>query len=140
MSLSVNCQEEVVFLPDGYFRDQAEQYPHLSPTISTLRIVEQCAIWDVGRADPSIDEPVESDIPALVLVGQYDPIHPRSSSEAIVSSLPNSTLVEIPGLGHGTVGVHPCPTSLLAAFVSAPSAPVDLSCVATMAAPAWLVP
>jgi pimeloyl-ACP methyl ester carboxylesterase len=140
MSLSVTCQEEVAFLPEGYFRDQAAQYPHLAAVINTYRIVEQCAIWDVGRADPVIDQPVQSDIPALLLVGQYDPVHPRSSAEAIASGLPNSTLVEIPGLGHGTVGVHPCPTSLLAAFVSDPSSPVDVACVAAMPAPQWLLP
>jgi pimeloyl-ACP methyl ester carboxylesterase len=140
MFLSVNCQEEVAFLPDGYFREQAAQYPHLAAVITTNRIVEECAIWDVGQADQIIDQPVQSDIPALLLVGQYDPVHPRSSAEAIASGLPNSTVVEIPGLGHGTVGVHPCPTSLLAAFVADPAAPVDVACVAAMPAPEWLLP
>jgi len=139
MALSVNCQEEVAFLPPGFFEQQATQYPLLAPAISLDRNVHDCELWDVGQADASIDEPVTSDIPALVLVGELDPVHPRSSAESIASGLSRSTLVELPGLGHGTINVHACPTSLVAPFLDDPTAPVDTGCVAELAPPAWLL-
>ena len=140
MSLSVECQEEVAFLPDGFFGAQAAQLPLLAPAISVDRSVDGCRIWDVGRADPSIESPVISDVPTLLLVGQYDPVHPRPSSEEIASGLSNSTLVEFPGLGHGTFGASPCPDSVMSAFLHDPAAPVDATCAIAMPPPAWVLP
>lgn len=140
MSWSVNCQEEVAFLADDHFERQAEQFPELSAAILADRTVDECAVWDVGRADPSIEHPVVSDIPALILVGEYDPVHPLSSSEAIAGGLSRATLVELPGLGHGTLDAHPCAADLVVGFLADPAAPVDTSCVAAMPPPAWVVP
>ncbi len=137
MELSVDCQEEIAFLPAGFFAAQAAEYPQLAPAILADRSVETCALWDVGRADASIEAPVTSDLPALLLVGEYDPVHPRGSSEQIASGLSHATLVELPGLGHGTLGVQPCPTSLVVAFLADPAAPVDTGCAAAMPPPAW---
>jgi pimeloyl-ACP methyl ester carboxylesterase len=139
MAFSVNCQEEIAFLPGGFFEHQAAQFPTLAPVILTNRAIDACRIWGLGRADPSIDEPVHSDIPALVLVGQYDPVNPRTSSEQVAAGLSRSTLIEFPGLGHRTVTAHPCPASLIAPFLDDPTAPVDTSCVDEMPAPAWLL-
>jgi len=75
-----------------------------------------------------------------VLVGEYDPVHPRSSGEAITAGLPNATLLELPGLGHGTVRVHECPRQIAHAFLIDPARAVDDGCIATMPAPAWAVP
>jgi hypothetical protein len=140
MSLSVECQEEVAFLPPDIFERQARQLPDLARAIAASQPFDECEEWDVAAADPSIDAPVDSDIPALLLVGEYDPVHPRESAEAIVGHLSNATLVELPGLGHGTVGIRLCPTSLMASFIDGPTAPVDTTCVDRMGPPDWFVP
>ena len=140
MALSVNCQEEVAYLSAGFFDEQAAELPELASVITEPTILDDCAVWDVGRADASIDEAVESDVPALVLVGQFDPVHPRSSSEAIVAGLPNATLHELPGLGHGTVRAHECPRLMARAFLVDPTTSPDDGCIGTMPAPAWALP
>jgi pimeloyl-ACP methyl ester carboxylesterase len=140
MGLSVNCQEEIAFLDDGFFDAQAEQLPQLASVIADPTILDDCAVWDVGRADPSIEEPVESEVPALILFGEYDPVHPRSSSEGLAAGLPKSTVIEVPGLGHGTVQVDDCPRDIARAFLVDPTAAPDAGCTATMPAPAWALP
>jgi pimeloyl-ACP methyl ester carboxylesterase len=140
MALSVNCREEVAFLSPDTFERLAAQAPVLAGAILGSAPFAGCADWDAGAADASVEAPVVSEVPALVLVGQYDPVHPRASSEAIVDGLSHATLVEIPGLGHGTVGVDPCPTSLVRLFLDEPGAPVDTGCVAGMGGPVWALP
>jgi pimeloyl-ACP methyl ester carboxylesterase len=140
MGLSVECQDEVAFLPAGLFDRQARELPLLAEVVLDEQRLDECAAWDVGRGDPSVEEPVTSAVPALVLVGEYDPVHPRSMSDAIAAGLPQSTLVELPGVGHGTVRSSDCATAIMRAFLADPTAAVDVSCVDAMGPPAWLVP
>jgi pimeloyl-ACP methyl ester carboxylesterase len=138
MALSVNCREELAFLPDGHFQAQAALLPMLAPVLELQAADDWCPIWDVGTADPAIDEPVVSDIPALVLVGEFDPVHPESAARSIARGLSNSTLVVVPGLGHGTLFEADCPRQILSSFLSDPSNVVDDSCVADMTPVVWV--
>ena len=138
--LSVNCREEVAFLDRLTFVEQAEELPRYRDVILQPGDTELCDVWDVGKADASVDEPVESDVPALLLVGELDPVHPRSSSEAIAEHLPNSHVFELPGLGHGVAKAHPCPTAMVREFLLDPSSTPDDSCVAEMPGPMWVLP
>ena len=133
--LSDNCREEVAYAPRSTFIRQARELPDFKRVILDDTFRDECQVWDVGRADPSVDRPVRSKIPALLLVGQFDPVHPRASSEAIAKYLPNSTVVEFPGIGHGTEFAHECPRSILRAFVADPTGPVDTACVDAMSPP-----
>ena len=82
---------------------------------------------------------MSSDIPSLFLGDEYDPVTPPGDTEATSARFPNGTYLEFPGLGHGAVFSHRCPTSIMLAFISDPSAPLDTACIATMGAPAWTV-
>jgi pimeloyl-ACP methyl ester carboxylesterase len=92
----------------------------------------------VAPAPPEFNEPVVSDVPALVLADEYDPITPPADSRAAAETLSSSTFVEFPGLGHGAVFSAPCPEAVYKSFLADPSAP-DTSCVAGMGPPAWTV-
>jgi pimeloyl-ACP methyl ester carboxylesterase len=140
MALSVNCREEVPFLPADFPDEQRAEYPALAPGIGAERWQDECRIWDVAAADHTIDSPVESDVPALIFSGEFDPIHPPSDAHRIADEgLSHATVVEVPGLGHGVLLRDPCPDGVMAAFLADPSAPVDASCVADMPEPDWLV-
>ena len=130
--LSVNCREEVAYAPRSAFVRQARRLPDFRRVVLDDTFRDECHAWSVGKAARDVDRPVRSTIPALVLVGEFDPVHPRSSSEAIAKYLPNSTVVEFPGIGHGTEFAHDCPRSILQAFVADPDAPVDQACVGRM--------
>jgi pimeloyl-ACP methyl ester carboxylesterase len=98
-----------------------------------------CDVWDVEPVDASFNEPVSSDVASLFLGNEYDPVTPPGDTEATAARFPNGTYVEFPGLGHGAVFAHGCPTSIFLAFIADPTAPVDTSCVATMGPPEWTV-
>lgn len=136
-NLSDNCREEAAFAPRAEFVRQARELPRFRRVVLDDTFREECRVWDAGRADAAVDRPVRSRVPALLLVGEFDPVHPRSSSDAIARFLPNSTVVEFPGIGHGTQFAHDCPRSILRAFVLDPTAAVDTSCVDAMEPPAF---
>jgi pimeloyl-ACP methyl ester carboxylesterase len=141
MRMSVQCQEEVAFLDEDHFDRVADRLPEeLRPVAEDPEWPDECEVWDVGRADASINEPVESDIPVLLLVGEYDPVHPAATSKEAAEGFESGSLLEVPGLGHGTVRVHGCPRALARAFLRDPASPVDGSCLEEMPAPQWLLP
>ena len=129
--LSDNCREEVAFLAPGALARQARELPRLARVIADETTRKRCRVWKVGRAPAVIDRPVQNDLPTLLLVGEYDPVHPRESSEAILGHSSRGQLVELPALGHGTVD-QACPRSIMQAFLADPTAALDLSCVAGM--------
>jgi CubicO group peptidase (beta-lactamase class C family)/pimeloyl-ACP methyl ester carboxylesterase len=76
----------------------------------------------------SFREPVETNIPVLVLGGAFDPITSSSGNQAAADQLENSTFVEIADGSHFVVGTSACARSLLASFVNDPHAAVDTAC------------
>ncbi|NIT65351.1 MAG: alpha/beta hydrolase, partial [Gemmatimonadetes bacterium] len=61
----------------------------------------QCELWQSGAADPVENQAVSSDIPTLVLGGEFDPITPPQYGRQAAATLPNSFFFQYPGLGHG---------------------------------------
>jgi pimeloyl-ACP methyl ester carboxylesterase len=90
-----------------------------------------CRGWG-GEPDPSDDEPVESDIPVLILAGQFDPVTPPTWGKAVAERLENSAFVEFPGQGHGVTLDTPCAFEIMDLFLTSPYAKPDLSCVSEM--------
>jgi pimeloyl-ACP methyl ester carboxylesterase len=141
MAMTVNCREEISFLEPDHFEEQAEELPLLAAAISTeAGLFDGCELWDVGEADHSFDEPVASGVPALILVGEFDPVHPASDARAIADGLPNATVVELPGLGHGTLFTSECAATLAAVFLQDPAAPIGTACVDAVGDVEWLLP
>ena len=98
-----------------------------------------CEAWDLTPLAPAASHDVESDRPALVLAGSYDPVTPPSWSRGTAEHLPNSTFVEFPGHGHDVNSDNPCAASLEARFVADPAAELDTSCVETAPQPAFIL-
>ena len=146
MQYSVQCGEEVHFSTSGEFADAAEAYPetrNLFHSSSNLGepIFTICEIWGASEADPIENEPVSSDIPTLVLVGEYDPIISPAWGELAAETLDNSFYCEFPGVGHGaSITGGECPLSIALAFLDNPTTEPDGSCVAEMSGPDFFVP
>lgn len=99
--------------------------PMLGPGLEAV-----CDVWEVEPASPDTFEPVSSDVPALVVTGQFDQITPPSYGEAVAAALPNATYVEIPGVGHSPLlNVGVCGAAVLLAFVADPLGDLDTSCL-----------
>ena len=143
MHLSVQCAEEVPFAdpvtvaaaddPFPEFVDLFEISSNVGPGVFDL-----CDIWDVEPSGAVEALPVVSDIPTLVLSGEYDPITPPAWGELAAASLSNSTYVLALGLGHGVSLGSPCTTDLALAFIDDPTGELDTSCIDDLRPPAWV--
>lgn len=90
-----------------------------------------CETWTDGeRADEIEDQPVESDIPTLIVVGEYDPITPPEWSQRAAETLSNSYYYQFPGVGHSVwFGGGRCGTTLISSFIANPFTEPNATCI-----------
>jgi hypothetical protein len=99
-----------------------------------LRASEQavCAEWPIGQPDPVERQPIRSDVPSLILAGEYDSLSPPAWSRTAAESLSQASLVEFPGVGHAPTRDVDCVIEIRDAFLADPTRALDLACVAEM--------
>jgi pimeloyl-ACP methyl ester carboxylesterase len=134
MSYSVLCYEEAPFDDSEAIKAAIENYPQLRGFLPFRSERSICEIWGAGKATPVETEPVSSDIPTLILAGEYDPITPPYWGETAAETLSQSFFYEFPGLGHAVTNSD-CPRSIAAAFLDDPNTAPDASCSARMSNP-----
>jgi len=76
---------------------------------------EACAIWPHARSAET-GRAVSAAVPALLLVGAFDPVTPPRFAEAVARGLPNSTVLVVPGMAHA--GAERCVESIVSGFVT----------------------
>jgi pimeloyl-ACP methyl ester carboxylesterase len=129
MRSSVICAEDAPFYPaapaaEGYLGD-----------VLTRALASACAIWPHGEADADARAPVASDVPALLLSGERDPVTPPQYGAAVAAGLPNSLHLVAAGQGHN-IFFRGCIPGLVADFLSAGGvAGLDTGCVERLEAP-----
>lgn len=134
MYLSVQCHEEASFTTLEAIEEGLDPYPLIEAAFrggSTGGdfMLEACAVWGAGAADPIENQPVVSDISTLVFAGEYDPITPPRWGMAVTDNLSNATFVQIPGGAHGA-SIAECPRSVIFSFLADPSGTPNVACVA----------
>ncbi len=135
---SVNCADQQDSVDADELRETGLTEPMFGTIVSAQPIPLVCEVWDVPSNEPSFHDIPDATVPVLVFGDEYDPITPPEASEHTATELGDlATFVFFPGLGHGATDAHPCPTSIFQAFVEAPADEVDVTCVATMPAPAF---
>lgn len=134
MHYSVECREEFPFgSAEGYLAS-IEEYPDFRHGLD-MPIIDICELWDVPPADAIENEPVTSDIPTLVLAGEYDPITPPRWGEQVAQDLSQGYYFAFPGVGHGASLADICPAQITFDFLSDPTVRPDSSCIAGMNGP-----
>ncbi|MEU9046217.1 MULTISPECIES: alpha/beta fold hydrolase [unclassified Kitasatospora] len=88
-----------------------------------------CRAWDVPDRTAIQRVATVSDVPTLVVSGTFDSKTGASWGPFTARTLSRSTTVRIPGIGHWVVPQSPCAQSVLASFLTHPTAP-DTGCVA----------
>ena len=88
-----------------------------------------CAAWPVERLPDDAFEPVTSDVPTLLISGQFDPITPPENADMVAAHLSHSYVYTFPGLGHAVLGDHQCPLAMVLDFVNDPSHAPDSRCI-----------
>ncbi len=131
---SVICHEEYIFGDYATAEAVAEseapeeiQAALLQPVADQFQV---CSYWGAGRAAAIENDPVFSDIPALILAGQYDVATPLPWAYQTSQSLANDFLFEFPGNGHALLSGNPCAISITDAFLSQPGQEPPSDCLA----------
>jgi pimeloyl-ACP methyl ester carboxylesterase len=131
MQLSVTCSEDVPWL-----RANPDDTSLIGAAMVTF-LQAQCEVWPVPRAPAAFKQPVDSDLPVLLLSGEFDPVTPPSYAERALATLGNARHLVAPGQGH-IVQMRGCMPRLLTRFIrDASVAGLDAECVADMSAPGF---
>ena len=117
-----------------YFRDSTKvRYAAYLATNSPYRVMN--AYLDFYLTDQRIITdslahiPIESDIPALILSGSYDPMTPPSYNKFMAASFSNHFYIEVPRVGHAVgPSISRCGSPLLKQFIDNPNQRPDNSC------------
>ncbi len=121
-----------------------EEFPVLAGAIGTeesiRRKAELCSKLGMSPRDPAEYLPVETEIPALLIVGDMDPITPPPLARAILPGFSNGTLVVFPWAGHGPSRSVECAGDMLNLFFDDPDAEPALDCVDRMERPDFYAP
>jgi pimeloyl-ACP methyl ester carboxylesterase len=141
MYLAVQCNEEYPFSSIPEVEAAVLAHPYSAPLYPDIAgEFAVCDLWGAGTADGIEDTLVASDIPALVLAGQFDPITPPRYGMFAAESLRQSYFFEFPGLAHGVSTADDCPLGITLDFLDNPAAAPDAACIGAMAGPSFLTP
>jgi pimeloyl-ACP methyl ester carboxylesterase len=143
MTFSVQCNEETSFSTLEQYEDELLNYPDLAPYLQDSILgnfgYRVCIFWDAGQADARENGPVTSDIPTLILQGEFDPITPPVWGQHAAETLSNSYYHLYPGVGHGA-GVTECAREMMIAFILDPGQDPDGSCIENMSELKFIIP
>ena len=96
-----------------------------------------CEGWDAGAAPPLENKPVNSDVPALVFGGQYDPVTPARYARMAADTLSHSFYYEFPYVAHAVMRSNECALQIGLAFLDNPTTEPDASCLEEQERPAF---
>lgn len=142
MATAVNCNEEVAFyraedLPQataGVRRELIDADIGIGDVPTLQEAKDICATWGARPPNTEQDQPVVSDIPTLVLAGQFDPVTPPDWGRLAAQTLSRSYVFEFPGTGHGVIYARPtCGFDVVSAFLADPAAKPDATCIGGLA-------
>ncbi|MEM9543074.1 MAG: alpha/beta hydrolase [Cyanobacteria bacterium P01_E01_bin.42] len=92
-----------------------------------------CELFAIAPLPQTIYTQVESEIPTLLMNGQYDPILPLPFSLVVSQTLDNAYVYNYPDISHGAlISSHTCPVTMVAEFLDNPDRPPNEACIAQM--------
>ena len=122
--LSVECYDESWFNSASQAEARAAEYPGYLTELLVYDVdymLETCKMWGSERPSSIEDQPVHSEIPTLVLNGEYDPATPPEWAVRAAEYLPNSQLFIFPGYGHAVIDAGSCPVEMMVDFLENPN-------------------
>ena len=127
MGYSVHCAEDIPFL-DREQAEQVDQDAYLGD-LYTRQLSQVCDVWPNGEVPAGYKDPVQSDVPVLLLSGEFDPVTPPENAEKTAQTLPNSLHLVVKGQGHNMI-YRGCLPRVAASFIQSGSVQgLDTSCL-----------
>lgn len=134
MYFAVECYEEIAFTPP----DVMAALPGRSTSIIESFAIDNdfysrvCERLEPAPVASVENQPVRSDIPALMLTGVYDPITPPAWAFDTAAYLASGYVFTFPGLSHGVYSHGGCPRAITSAFLNNPQQRPASHCLNTM--------
>lgn len=133
MFYSLHCYEEVPFFSqEAWEQNNTSVNSRWAEAFGKGEAAEGCTAWGLGDPPPMENQPVSSDIPTLILAGEFDPITPPTWGRLVTESVSNSQLVEFSTFGHGVLGSGSdrgaCSFSIVKAFLDEPGSKINAAC------------
>jgi pimeloyl-ACP methyl ester carboxylesterase len=135
-SMSIGMYYSVVCAEEANFTPQDQDLTGVRPQIAKNEarepkfILDTCKMWDVKSLGPAVDQPIQSDVPTLLLSGGFDPITPATYADTAAKTLSHNYEFVFPAGGHGQALDGDCQNSIIQAFLDNPSQKPDASCIA----------
>lgn len=139
MQHAVQCKEELPFATQAQIEEVLKQHPDYA-ALGSRGIIELCKAWGVPPADPEENQPVISDVPTLVVSGEFDPVTPPAWAQDAAKTLSKSFYFNVPRAGHGPTISEDCPRSILLAFLDNPAQKPDSACLTEQAKSTFATP
>jgi len=133
LELSVVCAEDVPFLPQKQNTQNSLFGDEFFEMMSS-----RCDYWDADVVDASFKDPVVSDIPTLLLSGEYDPVTPPTFADVAMETLSNAQHLVAQGQGH-IVANRGCMPKIMTAFIKDPAEELETECMNNFKQPAFFI-
>jgi pimeloyl-ACP methyl ester carboxylesterase len=138
---AIQCSEEAPFTDWDTAYANLTLLPEVMREHTYLATVERiCSEWTITPPAAVENQIVTSDIPTLVLNGEFDPITPPMWAAQTADALSNAYLYVFPGTGHGVVRSTDCGVSIMQDFLDKPNREPDASCLDELGVPEWILP
>ena len=124
MQMSVQCAEEIPFdAPEEAYAAAQNAQPQIAAfyPASVQPLFAACKSWSTALPDPRENLPVSSDIPALILAGDHDPITPPEWGRMVAQNMSQAYFHEFPGHGHWVTRSSGCALSMALVFWNDPA-------------------
>lgn len=124
MELSVMCAEDYPFLDL-----QADYSDTVIGNLMLEGIQAQCAVWIAGTVPSDFHQPVQSDLPVLLLSGERDPVTPPHYAAQAAETYPNHLNLVARGQSHSVLR-NVCLQEVTTEFIEQGSVEgLDIECV-----------
>ena len=128
MHNSIMCTEDLPFIDREAIDTAALEKTYMGALqFEALELI--CSLWPAGPLDEGFSEPLETDIPVLLLSGTADPITPPDYAELAAIRLGNWRHLVGKHQGHGQIAAG-CTPNIIADFIAtADPAGLDVACM-----------
>jgi pimeloyl-ACP methyl ester carboxylesterase len=154
-SMSYICHDESNFTTRADLRRAARDIPPFAPRyldgnydladgFTNVISPAGCDVWNVGRADPVQHRAVHSDIPTLVLAGEYDGGVPAYIVHQVTAGLTHARYYRFPASAHLQLAFYTngsdCARAIATQFLAEPTGKPDSSCIADLPSLDFTIP
>jgi pimeloyl-ACP methyl ester carboxylesterase len=136
--ISAGCAERRHSITKETMRKEASLYPQLQEYLRPTWKYDECEYWTVPAAGDNYFQPVQSNLPTLLLTGELDPVTPSIWAKHVQTTLRNSFLLVAPGIGHDVIDSNKCAMVATQTFLRKQGTYTGVRCQKNLRAPKFV--